>query len=114
MIPKIESAKIQCTFAEIFYKIILFKNRFNYWCINILKHFYCTFPGKYHFSVYGNKFHIIEMKLFISINSIHDTFNLNHNIYYGFSISKEKLFELSKQPIVRLYPSVVSKQVQEK
>ena len=54
------------------------------------------------------------MKLFISINSIHDTFNLNHNIYYGFSISKEKLFELSKQPIVRLYPSVVSKQVQEK
>ena len=56
------------------------------------------------------------MKLFISINSIHDilTFNLNHNIYYSFSISKEKLFELSKQPIVRLYPSVVSKQVQEK
>ena len=54
------------------------------------------------------------MKLFISINSIHDTFKLNHNIYYSFSISKEKLFELSKQPIVRLYPSVVSKQVQEK
>ena len=93
--PKINSAwsificSIQCPFIMVYYdtenrkcknsmyfcwdllfKIILFKNKFNYWCMNIVKQLYCTFPGKYHFSVYRNIFHIIEITLFISIDML--------------------------------------------
>ena len=117
--PKINSAwsificSIQCPFIMVYYdtenrkcknsmyfcwdllfKVILFKNKFNYWCINVLKYFYCIFSGIYHFYVYGNRFNIIEIKLFISINSIHDMLPFRHSkviiIYITVLVSQKR------------------------